>query len=159
MPDIAPRLAMAGEAPLLAALVERAYAPWVSVVGRRPAPMQDDYVARIAASQAWVAEDGGGLAALAVVEERRDAAPPCLLLDNIAVEPDRHGTGLGLAMLRFVGQEALRRGLPEVRLYTNEKMERNIALYARLGFTEAERRQEGAFRRVIMAIPSEKLAG
>ena len=47
------------EAPLLAAIVERAYGPWVPVVGRRPFPMDDDYAARIAAGEAFVLETEG----------------------------------------------------------------------------------------------------
>jgi GNAT superfamily N-acetyltransferase len=153
--DPAPRLARAAEAPALAALVERAYAPWVAVIGRRPAPMQDDYTARIAAGQAWVVTVDGALAGAAVIEER----PDCLWLDNVAVDPARHGGGLGRALLRFVGREALRRGLPQVGLITNEKMARNIALYQRLGFEEVERREEHGFRRVEFRIAAAHLAG
>lgn len=153
------RLARPEEAAALAALVERAYAAYLPVIGRRPAPMDDDYAARIAAGQAWVleaAEDGpgGGPAALLVLE----AADGHLWLDNIAVDPARQGSGLGRVLMRFVGEEALRRGLPEVRLLTNEKMERNLAFYARLGFTEQERRAEKGFSRVYMAIAADRLA-
>lgn len=58
-PDHVLRPALPGEAPLLAALAERAYAHYVPVIGRRPAPMDDDYAARIAAGQAHVLERGG----------------------------------------------------------------------------------------------------
>lgn len=141
------RPAHPAEAPLLAALVGRAYAPWVPILGRRPFPMQDDYAARIAAGEAWVLEDGGAVQALVVVERH----PGHLLLDNIAVEPHRQGMGDGRALLDFVEAEARRLGLAEVRLYTNALMERNIALYARRGYAETERRQEKGFARVYMA--------
>ncbi|MFC7608014.1 hypothetical protein [Teichococcus aestuarii] len=39
------------EAEALAALVGRAYAAYLPVIGRRPAPMDDDYAARIAAGR------------------------------------------------------------------------------------------------------------
>ncbi|MDB5371445.1 MAG: family acetyltransferase, partial [Belnapia sp.] len=42
------------DAARLAAIVEAAYAPWVPIIGQPPAPMRDDYAARIAAGQAWV---------------------------------------------------------------------------------------------------------
>ena len=137
------------EAPLLAALVERAYAPWVPVVGRRPFPMQDDYAARIAAGEAWVLEEGSALHALLVIETH----PGHLMLDNIAVDPARQGMGDGRALLDFAEAEARRRGLAELRLYTNVLMERNIALYAKRGYAETERRQEQGFARVFMAKP------
>jgi GNAT superfamily N-acetyltransferase len=137
------------EAPLLAALVERAYAPWVTVVGRRPMPMDDDYAARIAAGEAWVLEDGGETHALVVIERHAGH----LLLDNIAVDPRRQGKGDGRVMLDFVEAEALRLGLPEVRLFTNSLMGRNIALYAKRGYAETGRRQEKGFARVFMTKP------
>lgn len=147
------RLADPAEAPLLAALAERAYAHYPAVIGRRPAPMDDDYAARIAQGEAWVLEEAGAIQALLVLEER----PGQLWLDNIAVDPGRQHGGLGRRLMRFVAEEALRRGLPEVGLLTNEKMTRNIAFYARLGFTEQERREENGFRRVLFSIPARRL--
>jgi ribosomal protein S18 acetylase RimI-like enzyme len=141
------RPARADEAPHLAALVERAYGPWVPIIDRRPFPMQDDYAARIAAGEAWVLEAGGIVCALLVIETH----PDHLMLDNIAVDPTRQGMGGGRALLDFAEAEAGRRGLPEVRLYTNVLMERNIALYAKRGYAETERRQEKGFARVFMA--------
>ncbi|MBK1660670.1 GNAT family N-acetyltransferase [Paracraurococcus ruber] len=135
------------EAPALAALVERAYGPWVAVVGRRPAPMEDDYAARIAAGQAWLLEAAGALRGLVVLE----AHPDHLLLDNIAVDPAAQGTGAGRVLLDFTEAEARRRGLPELRLYTNALMARNIALYERRGFAETGRQVEKGFSRVFMA--------
>lgn len=141
------RQARAEEAPLLAAIVERAYGPWVPVIGRRPMPMEDDYAARIAAGEAWVLEEGGAPVALVVIERHADH----LLLDNIAVDPARQGRGEGRLLLDFVEAEAARRGLPEVRLYTNVLMGRNIALYARRGYAETGREVQRGFSRVFMA--------
>jgi ribosomal protein S18 acetylase RimI-like enzyme len=141
------RPARPDEAPRLAALVERAYAPWVPVVGRRPMPMDDDYAARVAAGEAWVLEEAGAITGVLVLVGHADH----LLIDNVAVEPGRQGKGVGRALLDFAEAEARRRGLPEVRLYTNELMERNIALYAARGYAETERRREAFFSRVFMA--------
>ena len=141
------RRARPDEAPLLRALVERAYAPWVPVLGRRPMPMDDAYEARVAAGETWVLEEAGATNGALVLEEHADH----LLLDNVAVEPARQGKGDGRALLDFAEAEARRRGLPEVRLYTNELMERNIALYAARGYAETERRREKGFCRVFMA--------
>lgn len=141
------RPAHAGEADALAALVARAYAAYVPLLGRRPAPMDDDYAARVAAGQAHVLERNGAAAGLIVLEERDDH----LWVDNVAVEPSLHGQGLGRALLAFAEGEARRLRLPELRLLTNERMERNLAFYAQLGFREAGRREERGFRRVFMA--------
>jgi hypothetical protein len=37
-----------------------------------------------------------------------------------------------------------------VRLLTNERMKRNLAIYARAGYVEYDRREEDGFRRVWM---------
>jgi ribosomal protein S18 acetylase RimI-like enzyme len=141
------RRAEAAEAAAVAALVERAYAPWVAVIGRRPAPMDDNYVARCAAGQAFILEREGVLAAAIVLEDEADH----LWLDNVAVDPRWQGKGLGRALLDFAETEGRRRGFAEVRLLTHQKMLSNIALYARLGYVETGRRVEDGFARVFMA--------
>ncbi|TPG60410.1 GNAT family N-acetyltransferase [Roseomonas nepalensis] len=134
------------EAEAVRALVQRAYAPYVPLLGRRPAPMDDDFAARIARGQAHVLERDGALVALAVIEARGDH----LWIEDLAVEPGRHGQGIGRALLAFAEAEARRLGLPELRLLTNERMTRNRAIYARAGFTETALREEDGFRRVHM---------
>jgi ribosomal protein S18 acetylase RimI-like enzyme len=144
------RLARPEEAPLLAALVERAYSPYVPVIGIRPLPMEDDYPARVAAEQAWVLDRDGAIHGLLVLED----APDHLWLDNIAVEPALHGAGIGRELMRFVFDEAARRGKPEVRLLTNEKMARNIGIYRQLGFEEYGRLEKLGRRAVLMRRPT-----
>ncbi|WBV43399.1 GNAT family N-acetyltransferase [Pseudoroseomonas cervicalis] len=146
------RPARPAEAPALAALAERAYAPYLPLIGRRPAPMDDDYAARIAAGEAWV-WDEGGIAGLLVLERRADH----LWLDNVAVAPDAQRRGLGRRLIRFAVQEARRLGLPELRLLTNAAMAGNLALYPRLGFTEMERRHDEGFDRVFFQARLEKI--
>ena len=141
------RVARAGEAEALAALVGRAYAGYVPLLGRRPAPMDDDYGARVATGQARVLEREGAPAGLIVLEARGDH----LWIDNVAVEPALHGLGLGRTLLAYAEDEARRLHLPELRLLTNVLMARNIALYGRLGFREVERRRERGLSRVYMA--------
>ena len=135
------------EAPALAALAERAYAPWLAVTGARPLPMDDDYAARCAAGQAFVLLRDGVLAGLIVLED----FPDHLWIDNVAVEPALKGKGLGRMLMEFAEAEARRRRLPELRLLTNVLMAANIALYSRLGYAETERRQEKGRSRVYMA--------
>ncbi len=135
------------EAATLRALVRAAYARWVPLVGREPAPMADDYAARIAAGEAWIlpAPDGSPLGAL-VMEDAADA----LLIDNIALAPAAQGQGLGRALMAFTEAEARRRGRRALRLYTHAAMAANIRLYARLGFVETHRAEEDGFDRVFM---------
>jgi ribosomal protein S18 acetylase RimI-like enzyme len=109
--------------------------------------MDDDYAAICEAGEAHLVEAEGRLLGVIVLED----APDHLWIDNVAVEPALKGRGLGRLLLAFAEAVAHRRGLPELRLLTNAQMGPNIALYARLGFAETERREEDGFSRVYMA--------
>lgn len=125
-------------------LVRDAYALYVPRIGREPAPMTDDYAARIAAGEAWVVEEEGRLLAVLVLED----FPDSLQLDNIAIAPSAQGRGLGRSLVAFTEAEARRRGYAKVTLYTNEKMVENLTLYPRLGFVETHRAPQAGFARV-----------
>lgn len=84
----------------------------------------------------WIRDDGVAISALAVFERHADH----LLIFNLAVAPSFQRQGLGIELLRFVDAQAVQQGVPEVRLYTNARMERNIALYRAYGFQETGRR-------------------
>jgi GNAT superfamily N-acetyltransferase len=71
-----------------------------------------------------------------------------LLLDNVAVDPAAQGQGVGRALIGFAAAEARRRGYREMRLYTHQMMTENIALYARTGWVETGRGEQGGFARV-----------
>jgi GNAT superfamily N-acetyltransferase len=140
-----------GAQPVDRAAVERivrdAYGIYVERIGKPPGPMLDDYAALIADGVVSVLEDADGtIAAIIVVLPK----PDHLLLDNIAVRPDRQGRGLGRRLIAFAEDEARRLGHAELRLYTHQKMTENIALYARLGFIETGRGQEAGYDRVFM---------
>jgi ribosomal protein S18 acetylase RimI-like enzyme len=142
------RPAQPGEAETIRALVREAYAHYVERIGGEPGPMKDDYHRRVADNQAWVLEDGGQIAGLAVLVEDR---PEALLLDNVAVAPAAQGKGYGRQLIAFAEEEARRRGYGELHLYTHMLMTENIALYQRLGFREIGRIQEKGYHRVYMA--------
>jgi ribosomal protein S18 acetylase RimI-like enzyme len=115
--------------------------------------MDDDYAARIARGEAHVvAEPSGALAGLVVIEEKGGA----FWLDNVATAPAYAGKGLGRRLIRFAEAEARRRGHGAIRLYTHQRMERNIALYQGLGYAEIGRGVEHGFARVFM---EKRLAG
>lgn len=143
------RRAREEDTPTLGYLVERAYSRYVQRIGRRPAPMDDDYEERVREGEVFVADEEGLLAGLIVLVPRGDH----LRIENVAVEPDRQGRGVGRALLEHAEQYARERSLAEVRLYTNVAMVENLALYPRLGYTEVDRRSEDGFDRVFFAKP------
>jgi ribosomal protein S18 acetylase RimI-like enzyme len=128
--DVRPRRARPEDVGAVRALVEDAYAKYVPRIGMRPLPMDDDYEARVARGEAWLI--GDPLDAVLVLVP----ADGYLLVDNVAVRPELQGRGLGRALLAFAEERARADGLDELRLYTNEKMTENRALYTRLGYEE-----------------------
>ncbi len=129
------------------AIVQAAYSVYIERIGKPPGPMLDDYAKRIAEGSVTVLEDADGeAAAIIVLLQRGDY----LLLDNIAVRPDRQGRGLGRTLIAFAEAEARRIGFSELRLYTHESMTENIELYTRLGFEETGREHEAGYDRVFM---------
>lgn len=138
------------EVDALRGIVQRAYEPYVPRIGRRPAPMDDDYAARVRSGQVTVAVVRGGPAGLIVTEPQADH----LLIDNVAVEPAYQGRGIGRALLAHAERIAARSGLRELRLYTNAAMTENLALYPRLGYRETGRRRDEGFDRVFFTKPT-----
>ena len=144
------RPAEPGDRAAVEAIVDAAYSIYLERIGKAPSPMLDDYARLIAAGAVSVLDDPDGtIAALIVLLPK----PDHLLLDNIAVRPDRQGRGLGRRLIAFAESETRRLGYAELRLYTHEKMTENIALYRRLGFRETGRGREAGYDRVFMVKP------
>ena len=57
-----------------------------------------------------------------------------LLIVSVAVEPTRQGQGLGRRLMSYAEDLARSRGLNRTRLYTNKLFDKNIKLYASLGY-------------------------
>lgn len=127
-------------------IVRAAYTPYVARIGREPGPMSDDYTALIVADRVHVAEYRGAVRGLIVLIPQDDA----MLIDNVAVSPDAQGLGVGRGLLEFAERAALEAGSPGIKLYTNETMTENIALYTRIGYAETHRIEENGLRRVYM---------
>ena len=140
------RRALPADAPIVAECVNAAYSQWVSRIGRKPWPMLQDYRLVVETEHVVLAEARGEVAGILVLRETPDG----LLVDNVAVVPDRKGRGIGRALLVHAEQEARTRGHASLYLYTNEKMTENIAMYSRAGYVEYERRQEEGFSRVFL---------
>jgi ribosomal protein S18 acetylase RimI-like enzyme len=131
------RLALPDEADAIRALSAEAYLPvYLPLYGRPPMPAREDYAPRIARGEVWVAEIDARLAAVLVLEQLKDH----LLLYSIAIRPAFQGRGLAAKLLAFADDQARKSSFSEIRLYTNEKMLRNQAIYARAGYREIGRR-------------------
>jgi ribosomal protein S18 acetylase RimI-like enzyme len=140
------RSAEAADASRVAELVDAAYGHYVERIGMLPGPMTDDYADVIRNRQVTVAERQGAIVGIIVLTVTDEG----FLVDNVAVHPSHRGTGLGRALLQFAEAEAQRAGFDAIYLYTHEKMTENLALYARIGYVEYDRRSQGAFSRVYL---------
>ncbi|MBB3353565.1 ribosomal protein S18 acetylase RimI-like enzyme [Rhizobium sp. BK049] len=130
------RLASPDDLETIATLTAAAYRPYTELFGAPPIPVTEDYAPRIDRGEVWLREIGGETAGLVVAEQHSDY----LMLFSIAVSPTFQGAGHGLSMLRWLEGKAREWDIPEIRLYTNARMERNIALYRAFGFQETGRR-------------------
>ena len=119
------------DAPLIERLVTEAYTVYVDRIGMKPNPMDDDYARRIAGDEVWVLGHESLDAVLVLVDEGE-----FLLIDNVAVRPDRQGHGIGGSLVSFAERRARDSGRDEVRLYTNQAMTENRARYAHWGYRE-----------------------
>lgn len=130
------RLAGPDDLAFVQAATLAAYSAYLPILGAMPLPVDADHAAAIALGQVWLVRDGQEDAGLLVLE----TAPAHLMIESLAVLPTHQGRGLGRWMLGFAEQRAREAGLPELRLYTNAKMVRNILIYGLAGFFETDRR-------------------
>jgi len=141
------RPATLDDLPAIRAVIDAAYARYLTRMDKPPAPLLRDYGPSVEAGTTWVA--GSPVTAVLTLYPRADH----LYVENVAVDPGAQGRGLGRALMEFAEQEAARRGLNRMALVTHEAMTENQAIYARLGYTEIERRTEDGYRRIYMEKP------
>ena len=140
------RNAAADDVPRIGAIARAAYALYVPRIGREPAPMAADFAAEVAASRVVVIEAAGSVRGYMIAWPEADA----YFIDNIAVDPQSQGDGLGRRLIDHAVTEAEKLKLPALRLYTNVLMTENQSMYAHIGFVETHRAVENGFHRVYM---------
>jgi ribosomal protein S18 acetylase RimI-like enzyme len=144
--DINIRAAAAHEVAQMRAIARAAYAKYVPRIGRAPAPMAADYAADVARQRATVIEVAGQVRGYMIAWPEGDA----YFIENIGVDPQYQGHGLGRRLIERAVLQARQRGLPALSLYTNEVMTENLEMYAHFGFVETHRVIEEGFRRVYL---------
>src|ERR1043166_1660800 len=140
------RTARAEDAPRLKHIAETAYAKYVPRMAKPPSPFFYDYGKIIAAGNTYVLERKGEVVAMVTLSTQ----PDHLLLQNLAVLPDRQRCGIGRQFLAFAENEARNRRLPEIRLWTNEKMTENVPYYTALGYEVTHTATVDGYSRIFM---------
>lgn len=139
------RLAVATDEPEIRQCAEQAYARYVPLIGRKPAPMTADFARQIADGVVYVATDDRAVFQGFIVFYAEHGH---MLLENVAVLPSAAGQGVGKALIRFCEDAARQQGVGAVHLYTNEKMTENLSIYPKLGYVNVGQRTEDGFKRV-----------
>ena len=127
--------------------VKSAYQHYVDRIGKEPGPMIDDYHARVSQNDAFVIKDEDrviGVLVLILDHQR-------CLLDNVAVDPQYAGNGLGKKLVEFAERFAKERKYQEIELYTHELMDENIEMYQKWGYRVVRKVSECGFNRIYMA--------
>lgn len=141
-PELRP--ATVADLPAIKALIDAAYAKYLTRMSKPPAPLFRDYGPSVEAGTTWVT--GSPIEAVLTLYLRDDHA----YVENVAVDPGAQGRGLGRALMTFAELEATRHDLTRMALVTHEAMTENQAIYARLGYVEVGRRAEDGYRRIHM---------
>jgi ribosomal protein S18 acetylase RimI-like enzyme len=140
------RTAVLDDVPSIVGVVHRAYARFVPVMDRIPAPMTDDYGALVTRGVVTVMTDGDDDVVVGVLVSWVDG--DAYYVDNIAVDPDAQSTGVGSSLLEAAIKETWRSGCRRIWLYTNAAMADNIGYYERRGFVVYDRRIDKGFDRI-----------
>lgn len=107
-----------------------AYARNRAIQKVEPLPLLVDYADIFRTHEVYVAEQDARIAGVLILEER----PDDLLVWSIATCETAKETGLGNLMLRAAEDRAAALGRATMRLYTGQKLTRNVAWYQRSGY-------------------------
>jgi ribosomal protein S18 acetylase RimI-like enzyme len=132
--DLAFRRAAPGDLEAVTTLQHAAWAPNRPILGVEPIPLLADYAEILARDEVWLAHLGGALAGVLILQP----GPDDMLIWSVAADPALQGKGIGNRLLALAEAKARAAGLSVMRLYTGQKLTRNVDWYARHGY-EVER--------------------
>lgn len=124
------RRAGEADAAIVRDLTREAYAKWVPLIGREPKPMTADYGHAVQRHLVDMLYLDGELAGLIEIIPEADH----MLIENLAVSPAFQGRGLGQHLLSHAEALTASLGHTEIRLYTNQRFEANVAFYLKRGY-------------------------
>lgn len=127
-------------------IVYHAYKEYIPLLGRTPPTFKEDFDYHVSKGNLWLCTIGDDISAMLILTPCTDH----LLIQAMCVDPNLQGNGLGRGLLSFAEHRAKVIGSPELRLYTNSLMERNIRIYRKWGFRVFNREDYPWGRRIHM---------
>jgi len=118
------------DVPAIETLQHAAYEPNAAILGSEPIPLRWDYGAIMQRCEVWLAEALGKPVGVLILEMHKDH----VMLESVATAPGTQGTGLGGMLLTAAEFRAADYGLKVIRLYTGEKLTRNVDWYRGRGY-------------------------
>lgn len=128
------------DVPAIIAMVHGAYSHYTERIGKPPAPMTADYYELLTTHDVFVLREVENAPAVGSIVLLAPDGSDALNINNLVVDVSAQGKGYGKQLMQFAEDLARERGRAALELYTNVKMHENIALYAKLKFTETGRR-------------------
>jgi len=77
-----------------------------------------------------------GVFALLIMDNIGHLGTPSAIIEQVAVDPDRQGEGIGMRMMKFAMQECRKAGCYKIALSSNKKRVRAHRFYEKLGFVQ-----------------------
>jgi GNAT superfamily N-acetyltransferase len=108
-----------------------------------------------AAGRAWVAAEGGGPIAYLLAAE----VDGCLHVEQVSVDPDQAGRGIGAALIEHAAGIAREAARPALTLTTLRDVPWNAPYYRRLGFSELPEAEQGPGLRALVAHERTRIPG
>ncbi|BAT57678.1 putative N-acetyltransferase YvbK [Variibacter gotjawalensis] len=107
-----------------------AYARNRAIQNVEPLPLMVEYADIFRTHEVWLSEQGGALGGVLILEDR----PEDLLVWSVATAETAKESGIGNQMMTAAEERAAELGKSVMRLYTGQKLTRNVAWYERRGY-------------------------
>ncbi|KAF3397816.1 hypothetical protein F1880_005810 [Penicillium rolfsii] len=129
-------------------MVDASYTKYIDRIGKRPAPMDEDYHQAIRTRTVLVLRETAKNWAVGAIVLELNPSSDSVKIDNLVVHPTAQGHGYGRLLMNCAEDLARSQGYRALTLYTNVKMYENLGVYPKMGFHETERKHEDGFDRV-----------
>lgn len=136
------------DVPIIQSMVDAAYTKYIDRIGKRPAPMDEDYHQAIHTHTVLVLRETAKNRVVGAIVLQLNPSSDSVKIDNLVVHPAAQGHRYGRVLMNCAEDLARSQDYRALTLYTNVKMYENLGVYSKMGFHETERKHEDGFDRV-----------